>query len=58
MRRDQLSTSNQQNPVPPVPTTIWHQLPLTSQQQLAHLLADLIQRVRSVRLDKEGKYER
>ena len=58
MRSRQRQASNQQNTVSPVPTTIWHQLPPTSQQQLAHLVAQLIQRVRVAKLDKEQNHER
>jgi hypothetical protein len=47
-----------QNPVPPVPTTIFYRLPQSHQQQLAHLIADLIRRVRTAAQDKEDKYER
>ncbi len=45
------------NPVSPVPTTIFHQLPKSHQQQLAHLLADLIRRVRRAAQDKKGDHE-
>ena len=47
-----------QNTVPSVPTTIFHQLPQSHQQQLAHLIADLIRRVRTAAQDKEGDHER
>ena len=47
-----------QNPVSPVPATIFYQLPQSHQQQLAHLIADLIRRVRAARQDKEGNHER
>jgi hypothetical protein len=57
MRSRQHRASNQQNPIAPVPTTIWHQLPLTSQRQLAYLVAQLIQRVRVVKSDKEQNHE-
>lgn len=50
--------SKQQDQIPPVPTTIWHQLPASSQQQLAHLVAQLIQRVRVATSDKEQYHER
>ena len=43
----------QQSCVSPIPTTLWHRLPLSSQQQLAHLVAELIQRVRTAAQDKE-----
>ncbi len=51
------SRLNQHNTVPPVPTTIWHQLTPTSQQQLAHLVAQLIQRVLQAQSDKEHNHE-
>jgi hypothetical protein len=57
MRSRQRRASDQQTQLPPVPTTIWHQLPVSSQQQLAHLVAQLIQRVRVARLDKENDHE-
>ncbi len=44
--------------VTPVPTTIFHQLPQNHQQQLAHLIADLIRRVRTAGADREGNHER
>ena len=47
-----------QNTVSPAPTTIFHQLPQSHQQQLAHLIADLIRRVRTAAQDKEGDHER
>jgi hypothetical protein len=55
MQSKQARSSNHQNQVPP---TIWHQLPPTSQQQLAHLVAQLIQRVRQAASDKEREHER
>jgi hypothetical protein len=57
MQRKQRQPSNQQNSGSPVPTTLWHRLPPSSQQQLAHLIADLIQRVRTVTQDKERNHE-
>ena len=47
-----------QNTVSPIPTTIFHQLPQSHQQQLTHLIADLIRRVRIAAQDKEGTHER
>jgi Family of unknown function (DUF5372) len=47
-----------QNTISPVPTTIFHRLPQSHQQQLAHLIADLIRRVRTAAQDKEGDHER
>jgi len=58
MQSRKLSTSKQQDQVSPVPTTIWHQLPASSQQQLAHLVAQAIQRARQAASDKERIYER
>jgi len=46
-----------QNPVPPVPTTIFYRLPQSHQQQLAYLVASLIRRVHATRQSKEGKHE-
>jgi hypothetical protein len=43
MRRRQRHLSNQQSSVPPVPPTLWHRLPPSSQQQLAHLVAELME---------------
>ncbi len=57
MRSRQRQLSNQQSSVPPVPTTIFHRLPMSSQQQLAHLVAQLIQRVRIAAKDKECDHE-
>lgn len=56
MRRDKLSISQQQQ-VPPVPPTIWHQLPESHRHQLTHLVAQLIQRARTAQLDKERNHE-
>ena len=48
-----------QNLVPPIPATIFCRLPQSHQQQLAHLIADLIRRVRAATQDKEeGNHER
>ena len=47
-----------QHTVSAIPTTIFHQLPQSHQQQLAHLIADLIRRVRIAAQDKEGTHER
>ncbi len=58
MQRDQLRVSKQQDQIPPVSPTIWHQLPTSSQQQLAHLVAHLIQCARGAKLDKEHNRER
>ncbi len=46
-----------QNTVAPVPTTIFHRLPQSHQQQLAHLMADLIRRVRTAAQTREGDHE-
>ena len=58
MRSRQAHPSNNQSSVPPVPMTLWHQLPTSSQQQLAHLIAELIQRMRTAEKDKERDHER
>ena len=58
MRSRQRQLSNPQSSVPPVPTTLWHRLPTSSQQQLAHVVAELIQRVRTTAQDKERDHER
>ncbi len=47
-----------QNTVSQVPTTTFHQLPQSHQQQLAHLIADLIRRVRTAPQTREGDHER
>ena len=47
-----------QNPVSPVPATIFYRLPQSHQQQLAHLIADLIRRMRAASLNREGDHER
>ena len=46
------------NTVSSVPTTTFHQLPQSHQQQLAHLVADLIRRLRAAAQDKEDNRER
>jgi hypothetical protein len=48
----------QQSTVPPVTQTIFQRLPASSQQQLAHVVAELIQRVRTAAQDKERDHER
>ncbi len=47
-----------QTPVSPVPATVFCRLPQSHQQQLAHLVADLIRRVRTATQDKEDNRER
>ena len=47
----------QQRPVSPGPTTIFQRLPQSHQQQLAHLIADLIRRVRTAAQEREGDHE-
>lgn len=54
----QRQSFTQRSTVPPVPLTLWHRLPASSQQQLAHLVAELIQRVRTSAQDKERDHER
>src|ERR1051326_1893171 len=51
------STSLPPIPVAPVLTTIFHQLPQSHQQQLAHLIADLIRRMRAAKHNREGDHE-
>ena len=46
-----------QTTVSPVPTTIFQQLSQSHQQQLAHLIADLIRRVRTAAQTREGDHE-
>ena len=46
-----------QNTVSPVPTTTFHQLPQSHQQQLAHLIADLIRRIHAAKQNREGDHE-
>jgi hypothetical protein len=58
MQSSKLRASKQQDQLPPVPTTVWPQLPESHQQQLAHLVAQLIQRVRQAVSDKEQNHER
>lgn len=58
MQSRQRHSSTQQNRVPPVPATLWHQLPLSSQQQLAYLVAELIRRARATVQDREDNHER
>jgi hypothetical protein len=47
-----------QNLVPPVPATIFCRLPQSHHVPLAHLVADLIRRVRAATQDKEDNRER
>ena len=47
-----------QTPVPPVPATIFYRLPQSHQQQLAHLIADLIRRVRTAAQTREDDHDR
>jgi len=59
MPSQQRQPTNRQNPVSPVPATIFCRLPHSHQQQLAHLVADLIRRVRTATQEKEeGTHER
>ena len=57
MQSKQPQPPTQRSSVPPVQQTLWHRLPPSSQQQLAHLVADLIQRVRRAAKDKEHDHE-
>jgi hypothetical protein len=47
-----------QSTVSPVPATIFYRLPQSHQQPLAHLIANLIGRVRTAAQDREGNHER
>jgi hypothetical protein len=58
MQSRQRQSLNHQSTVPPVSLTLWHRLPASSQQQLAHLVAELIQRVRTTAKDRERDHER
>ena len=58
MPSKQRQPSIPQIPVSPVPTTIFHRLPQSHQQQLAHLIADLIRRMRTDAQAREGGHER
>jgi hypothetical protein len=58
MPSKQRQPSIPQNPVSPVPATIFYRLPQSHQRQLAHLIADLIRRVRTAAQTREGDYER
>jgi len=57
MQSRQHQPSTQQSNVAPVPLTLWSQLPPSNQRQLAHLVADLIRRVRAAAQDKENDHE-
>ncbi|GHO88169.1 hypothetical protein [Dictyobacter formicarum] len=48
----------QPRPVSADPTTIFQRLPQSHQQQLAHLIADLIRRLRIAAQEREGNHER
>ena len=58
MQSRQRQPSIPQNSGSPVPTTIFSRLPQSHQQQLAHLVADLIRRVRAATRDQEDTRER
>ncbi len=47
-----------QHTVSSVPLTIFHQLPQSHQQQLAHLVADLIRRLHAGKPNREVDHER
>jgi hypothetical protein len=47
-----------QNTGASVPLTLFHQLPQSSQQQLAHLIADLIRCMHAGKQNREGDHER
>ncbi|GHO88610.1 hypothetical protein [Dictyobacter formicarum] len=58
MQSSKLRAANQTIQILPIPATIWYQLPQSHQQQLAHLVAQLIQRARAATKDKEPHHER
>ena len=58
MPSKQRQLSIPQTPVSAVPATIFYRLPQSQKPQLAHLIADLIRRVRTAAQDKEGNHER
>ena len=58
MPSKQRQPSIPQSPVSPVSATIFQRLPQSHQQQLAHLIADLIRRVRTAAQTREGNHER
>ena len=57
MPSKQRQPSIPQNPGSPVSATVFQQLPQSHQQQLAHLMADLIRRVRTAAQTREGNHE-
>ena len=57
MQRKQHRPATHWSNVSPVQQTLWHRLPPNSQQQLAHLVAELIQRIRRAAKDKEQEHE-
>ena len=58
MPSKQRQPSIPENPVSPVPATIFYQLPQSHQQQLAHLVADLMRRMHAAKQNREGDHER
>ncbi len=58
MPSKQCQPSIQQSTVSPVSTTIFQRLPQSHQQQLAHLIANLIRRMRTAAQTREGDHER
>jgi hypothetical protein len=58
MPSKQRQPSIQQSIVSPVPTTIFHRLPQSHHVPLAHLIAELIRRVRTAAQNREGDHER
>src|SRR6266581_4862231 len=57
MQSKQPRPATQRSSVSPVQQTLWYRLPPNSQHQLAHLVADLIQRIRRAAQDKEQDHE-
>ena len=54
----QRQSTTLQTPVSPVPATIFYRLPQSHQQQLAHLVADLLRRMHAAKQNREGDHER
>lgn len=57
MQSKQHHPATHRSSVPPVQQTLWYRLPPSSQQQLAHLVAELIQHIRRATKDKERDHE-
>jgi len=57
MQSRQHQPPDHQKPVPPLPTTLWHRLPTSNQQQLALRVAELVLRVKRSKSGKENEHE-